>query len=100
MVYDGAFLADIIGGSWFNGEALIGFVDIQDGEDINFEINGGNYPQSYSYKVEDEEGNLLVDQVEYNVPAENVYGVIICSSNGIEEESGMMEVSFFPNPTE
>ena len=43
-------------------------------------------PQSYSYKVEDEAGNLLVDQVEQNVPAENVYGVVICSESGIDEE--------------
>ena len=73
-------------------------MDIQDGDDINFEVNGGYYPQSYSYKVEDEEGNLLVDQVEQNVPAENVYGVVICSESGIDEESGLMEVRFVPNP--
>ena len=97
-VYDGPVIADIIGGYWFNGEVLIGYVDIQDGDDINFEVNGGYYPQSYSYKVEDEEGNLLVDQVEQNVPAENVYGLVICSESGIDEESGLMEVRFVPNP--
>lgn len=97
-VYDGPVIADIIGGYWFNGEVLIGYVDIQDGDDINFEVNGGYYPQSYSYKVEDEAGNLLVDQVEQNVPAENVYGVVICSESGIDEESGLMEVRFVPNP--
>ena len=97
-VYDGPFIADIIGGYWFNGEVLIGYVDIQDGDDINFEVNGGYYPQSYSYKVEDEAGNLLVDQVEQNVPAGNVYGVVICSESGIDEESGLMEVRFVPNP--
>ena len=97
-VYDGPVIADIIGGYWFNGEVLIGYVDIQDGDDINFEVNGGYYPQSYSYKVEDEEGNLLVDQVEQNVPAENVYGVVICSESSIDEESGLMEVRFVPNP--
>lgn len=97
-VYDGPVIADIIGGYWFNGEVLIGYVDIQDGDDINFEVNGGYYPQSYSYKVEDEEGSLLVDQVEQNVPAENVYGVFICSATDIDEESGLMEVRFVPNP--
>jgi uncharacterized surface protein with fasciclin (FAS1) repeats/plastocyanin len=97
-VYDGPVIADIIGGYWFNGEVLIGYVDIQDGDDINFEVNGGYEPQSYSYKVEDEAGNLLVDQVEQNVPAENVYGVVICSESGIDEESGLMEVRFVPNP--
>ena len=97
-VYDGPVIADIIGGYWFNGEVLIGYVDIQDGDDINFEVNGGYYPQSYSYKVEDEAGNLLVDQVEQNVPAENVYGVVICSESFIDEESGLMEVRFVPNP--
>ena len=97
-VYDGPVIADIIGGYWFNGEVLIGYVDIQDGDDINFEVNGGYYPQSYSYKVEDEAGNLLVEQVEQNVPAENVYGVVICSESGIDEESGLMEVRFVPNP--
>jgi len=97
-VYDGPVIADVIGGYWFNGNALISYVDIQDGYDINFEVNGGYYPESYSYKVEDEEGNLLVDQVEQNVPAENVYGVVICSESGIDEESGLMEVRFVPNP--
>ena len=97
-VYDGPVIADIIGGYWFNGEVLIGYVDIQDGDDINFEVNGGYYPQSYSYKVEDQAGNLLVDQVEQNVPAENAYGVVICSESGIDEESGLMEVRFVPNP--
>jgi hypothetical protein len=100
FVYDGPVIADIIGGYWFNGNALISYVDIQDGYDINFEVNGGYYPESYSYKVEDEAGNLLVDQVEQNVPAENVYGVVICSASGIDEESGLMEVRFVPNPAE
>lgn len=97
-VYDGPVIADVIGGYWFNGNALISYVDIQDGYDINFEVNGGYYPESYSYKVEDEAGNLLVDQVEQNVPAENVYGVVICSESGIDEESGLMKVRFVPNP--
>ena len=99
-VYDGPVIADIIGGYWFNGEVLIGYVDIQDGDDINFEVNGGYYPQYYSYKVEDEAGNLLVDQVEQYVPAENVYGVFICSATEIDEESGIMEVRFVPNPAQ
>ncbi len=97
-VYDGPVIADVIGGYWFNGNALISYVDIQDGYDINFEVNGGYYPESYSYKVEDEAGNLLVDQVEQNVPAENIYGVVICSESGIDEESGLMKVRFVPNP--
>ena len=65
---------------------------------MNFEVNGGFYSDYYSYKVEDEEGNLLVDQVEQYVPAENVYGVVICAATGIAEESGLMEVRFAPNP--
>ena len=98
LVYDGPVLADVIGGYWFNGDALIGYVDIQDGDNVNFEVNGGFYSDYYSYKVEDEEGNLLVDQVEQYVPAENVYGVVICAATGIAEESGLMEVRFAPNP--
>lgn len=98
LVFDGPVLADVIGGYWFNGDALIGYVDIQDGDNVNFEVNGGFYSDYYSYKVEDEEGNLLVDQVEQYVPAENVYGVVICAATGIAEESGLMEVRFAPNP--
>lgn len=98
LVYDGSALADVIGGYWFNGDALIGYVDIQDGDDVSFEVNGGYYSEYYSYKVEDGNGNILVEQVEQYVPAENVYGVVICAATGIAEESGMMEVRFAPNP--
>ena len=98
LVYDGSALADVIGGYWFNGDALIGYVDIQDGDDVSFEVNGGYYSEYYSYKVEDGNGNILVEQVEQYVPAENVYGVVICAATGIAEESGLMEVRFAPNP--
>lgn len=100
LVYDGPALVDVIGGFWFNGEALIGYVDIQNGDDVDFEVNGGYYSTSYSYKVEDGEGNILVDQVEQNVPAEDVFGVVICAATGIAEESGLKEVQFVPNPAE
>ena len=100
LVYDGSALADVIGGYWFNGDALIGYVDIQDGGNVSFEVNGGYYSTYYSYEVEDGEGNILVDQVEQNVPAEDVYGIVICAATGIAEESGLMEVQFVPNPAE
>ncbi|MCH1576602.1 MAG: fasciclin domain-containing protein [Flavobacteriales bacterium] len=98
LVYDGPALVDVIGGFWFNGEALIGYVDIQNGDDVDFEVNGGYYSTSYSYKVEDGEGNILVDQVEQNVPAEDVFGVVICAATGIAEAPELMEVRFVPNP--
>jgi hypothetical protein len=100
LVYDGSALADVIGGYWFNGDALIGYVDIQDGDNVSFEVNGGYYSTYYSYEVEDGEGNILVDQVEQNVPAEDVSGIVICAATGIAEESGLMEVQFVPNPAE
>jgi uncharacterized surface protein with fasciclin (FAS1) repeats/plastocyanin len=98
FVYDGPVLADIIGGYWFNGDALVGYVDIQDGDNVNFEVNGGYYSEYYSYQVEDEEGNILVDQVEQYVPAENVSGVVICSATSIAEASGPVALRFVPNP--
>lgn len=100
FVYDGPVLADIIGGYWFNGDALVGYVDIQDGDNVNFEVNGGYYSEYYSYQVEDEEGNILVDQVEQYVPAENVSGVVICSATSIAEASGPVALCFVPNPAE
>ena len=100
FVYDGPVLADIIGGYWFNGDALVGYVDIQDGDNVNFEVNGGYYSEYYSYQVEDEEGNILVDQVEQYVPAENVSGVVICSATSIAEASGPVALRFVPNPAQ
>lgn len=100
FVYDGSVLADVIGGYWFNGNALIGYVDIQDGDNVSFEVNGGYYSDYYSYQVEDGEGNILVDQVEQSVAAENVFGVSICSATSIAEASGRMAFRFVPNPAE
>ena len=37
-------LADVIGGYWFNGRTLIGYVDIEVGESVDFQVNGGFYP--------------------------------------------------------
>ena len=79
FVYDGPVLADVIGGYWFNGKTLIGYVDIEVGESVDFQVNGGFYPAEYSYKVEDEEGNVIVDQVEAFEPAEDVLDVVICT---------------------
>ena len=44
FVYDGPVLADVIGGYWFNGRTLIGYVDIEVGECVDFQVNGGFYP--------------------------------------------------------
>ena len=100
FVFDGPVLADAIGGYWFNGNALIGYIDIQEGNAVDFQISGGFYPQSYSYKVEDEEGNILVNQVEQNVPAEDVLGVSICALSSIAETDVLADVRFAPNPAE
>ena len=81
FVYDGPILADIIGGYWFNGNAMVGYVDLDDGSDVSFEVNGGFYSEYYSYLVEDENGDVLVDQVEQYVPADNVYDVVICATS-------------------
>ena len=88
FVYDGPVLADVIGGYWFNGKTLIGYVDIEVGESVDFQVNGGFYPAEYSYKVEDEEGNVIVDQVEAFEPAEDVLDVVICTLSDIAETDG------------
>ena len=97
--YDGPVLADAIGGYWFNGRTLIGYVDIQNGDDVDFQVSGGFYPSEYSYRVEDEEGNVIVDQVEQYEPAEDVLGVVICTLSDIAETDGLARVQFVPNPT-
>ena len=98
FVYDGPVLADVIGGYWFNGKTLIGYVDIEVGESVDFQVNGGFYPAEYSYKVEDEEGNVIVDQVEAFEPAEDVLDVVICTLSDIAETDGIAHVQFVPNP--
>lgn len=100
FVYDGPVLADAIGGYWFNGRTLIGYVDIQNGDDVDFQVSGGFYPSEYSYRVEDEEGNVIVDQVEQYEPAEDVLGVVICTLSDIAETDGLARVQFAPNPAE
>ena len=98
FVYDGPVLADAIGGYWFNGRTLIGYVDIQNGDDVDFQVSGGFYPSDYSYRVEDEEGNVIVDQVEQYEPAEDVLGVVVCTLSDISETDGLARVQFVPNP--
>ena len=100
FVYDGPVLADIIGGYWFNGNAMVGYVDLDNGSDVSFEVNGGFYSEYYSYLVEDEEGNVLVDQVEQYVPAENTYDVVVCATSSVEEPMGPSVIRFVPNPAE
>ena len=98
FVYDGPVLADVIGGYWFNGKTLIGYVDIEVGESVDFQVNEGFYPADYSYKVEDEEGNVIVDQVEAFEPAEDVLDVVICTLSDVTETSGLTPVQLVPNP--
>jgi len=98
FVYDGPVLADAIGGYWFNGRTLIGYVDIQNGDDVDFQVSGGFYPSEYSYRVEDEEGNVIVDQVEQYEPAEDVLDVVVCTLSDIAETDGLARVQFVPNP--
>ena len=100
FVYDGPVLADVIGGYWFNGDAMVGYVDLDDGSDVSFEVNGGFYSEYYSYLVEDEEDNVLVDQVEQYVPAENTYDVVVCATSSVEEPMGPSDIRFVPNPAE
>ncbi len=100
FVYDGPVLADIIGGYWFNGNAMVGYVDLDNGSDVSFEVNGGFYSEYYSYLVEDEEGNVLVDQVEQYVPAENTYDVVVCATSSVKEPMGPSVIRFVPNPAE
>ena len=97
FVYDGPVLADIIGGFWFNGAALIGYVDLYDGSDVSFQVSGGYYSDYYSYLVEDEEGNVLVDQVEQYVPAENTFGVVVCATSFVAESGALLPL-LYPNP--
>ena len=98
FVYDGPVLADAIGGYWFNGRTLIGYVDLQNGDDVDFQVSGGFYPSDYSYRVEDEEGNVIVDQVEQYEPAEDVLGVVVCTLSDIAETDVLARVQFVPNP--
>ena len=100
FVYDGPVLVDVIGGYWFNGDAMVGYVDLDDGSDVSFEINGGFYSEYYSYLVEDEEGNVLVDQVEQYVPAENTDDVVVCATSSVDEPMGPSDIRFVPNPAE
>ena len=100
FVYDGPVLADAIGGYWFNGKTLIGYVDIEVGESVDFQVNGGFYPAEYSYKVEDEEGNVIVDQVEAFEPAEDVLDVVICTLSEVAETGGLAPVQLVPNPSD
>ncbi len=100
FVYDGLILADVIGGYWFNGDALVGYVDLDEGSDVSFEVNGGYYSQYYSYRVEDENGDVLVDQVEQYVPAENVYDVVVCATSSVDDAAGFSDIRFAPNPAE
>ena len=98
FVYDGPVLADAIGGYWFNGRTLIGYVDIENGDDVDFQVSGGFYPSDYSYRVEDEEGNVIVDQVEQYEPAEDVLDVVVCTLSDIAETDGLPRIQFVPNP--
>ena len=100
FVYDGPVLSDAIGGYWFNGNAMVGYVDLDEGSDVSFEVTGGFYSEYYSYLVEDENGDVLVDQVEQYVPAENVYDVVICATSSVEETAGLSNIRFAPNPAE
>ncbi len=100
FVYDGPVLADVIGGYWFNGKTLIGYVDIEVGESVDFQVNGGFYPAEYSYKVEDEDGNVIVDQVEAFEPAEDVLDVVICTLSEVAETDGLALVQIVPNPSD
>ena len=100
FVYDGPVLADVVGGYWFNGDAMVGYVDLDEGSDVSFEVNGGFYSEYYSYLVEDENGDVLVDQVEQYVPAENVYDVVVCATSSVEETAGLSDIGFAPNPAE
>jgi len=70
------------------------------GESVDFQVNGGFYPAEYSYKVEDEEGNVLVDQVEAFEPAEDVLDVVICTMSEVEETDGLAPVQLVPNPSD
>jgi len=79
---------------------MVGYVDLDDGSDVSFEINGGFYSEYYSYLVEDEEGNVLVDQVEQYVPAENTYNVVVCATSSVDESMGPSDIRFVPNPAE
>ena len=49
--------------------------------------------------MEDEEGNVIVDQVEAFEPAEDVLDVVICTLSDIAETDGIAHVQFVPNPT-
>ena len=100
FVYDGPVLADVIGGYWFNGNAMVGYVDLDDGSDVSFEVSSGFYSEYYSYLIEDENGDVLVDQVEQYVPADNVYDVVVCATSSVEETAGLSDIRFAPNPAE
>ena len=76
--------------SWsISGNILLHLID----QDIAFLV----YSDYYSYIVEDEEGNVLVDQVEQYVPAENTYGVAVCATSSVAETGAIM-ASLYPNP--
>ena len=44
--------------------------------------------------------DVLVDQVEQYVPAENTYDVVVCATSSVEETMGPSDIRFVPNPAE
>ena len=59
---------------------MVGYVDLDEGSDRELRRQArGFISEYYSYIVEDENGDVLVDQVEQYVPAENVYDVVVCA---------------------
>ena len=99
-VYDGDALVDVIGGYWFNGQHLVGFVDLEEGSNVDFVVNSGAFSSEHSYTVEDEEGNIIVDQNVSNVPPTSALNISVCdgTNNILESNAPFYSMNLRPNP--
>lgn len=98
-VYDGIVLADVIGGYWFNGQHLIGYVDLEEGSEVDFVVNAGYFSTEHNYTVEDAEGNIIVDQIQNNVSPSSVLDVMVCDATSLVSETQRTLPMLHPNPT-
>ncbi|MGY8888087.1 MAG: fasciclin domain-containing protein [Flavobacteriales bacterium] len=99
-VYDGPLLVDIIGGNWYNGDHIISFLELENGSDVDFVVNGGAYADENGFTVEDAEGNLLVDETSQGSAPQSAFDVVFCDvTNAIEEGMVSTELPLlYPNP--
>lgn len=97
-VYDGIVLVDVIGGYWFNGQHLIGYVDLEDGSDVDFVVNQGYFSSENGYTVEDAEGNILVDETAAGISPSSATGITVCDATSSVTSIERTVPMLYPNP--